>query len=92
METEPTLETEPTPARRFSRFAIWAGVIGGAFCLALAAWSEFGLALSDTRGAAERNQENLATAQYLAIACGVLLVAGIVARIVDARVSSRLDR
>ena len=67
-------------------------MIGGAFCLALAAWSEFGLALSDTRGAAEHNKESLATAQYLAIACGVLLVAGIVARIVDASIRSRRDR
>jgi hypothetical protein len=79
------MRTEPTPARQFASFAIWGGLIGGALCLALAAWYEFGLALSDTHGSYERNATAQTTALYAAIVCGVLLVAGIVARIVSSR-------
>jgi hypothetical protein len=86
------MQTAPTRAGRFSRFAIWAGVIGGAFGLAMAAWYEFGLALSDTSGAYERDADAKAMSLYLAIACGGLLVAGIVTRIVDGVVSSRRGR
>jgi hypothetical protein len=86
------MRPEPTPARRFASFAIWAGVIGGGFLLALVAWSDFGLALSDSSGAYEHNLSAKATGVWGAIACGVLLVAGVVTRIVDDVVSSRRGR